>query len=173
MVRSAGELVGGDLAERFQAMPPRGIQVRQLLALVVADIAVAVEQMEVEEGHLSRDIGSPAIGAITCINSLGDPFAFDDGLMHVNARASLLGQSLVGHVWSSTSVGTRTMSRDDEIDVHTERALDEIDRATSAVSMAAAQAHLGLSELHFDKARELSEAPETRPALRLVDSTQP
>ncbi len=64
------------------------------------------------------------------------------------------------------------MSKDDEIDVHTERALAEIDRATSAVSMAAAQAHLGLSELHFDKARELSEAPEIPPALRLVASTR-
>ena len=60
------------------------------------------------------------------------------------------------------------MTRDDEIDVHTERALDEIDRATSATSLAAAHAHLGLSELHFDKVRELSEAPEVRPALRLV-----
>jgi hypothetical protein len=64
----------------------------------------------------------------------------------------------------------RGMSRDDEIDVHTERALDEIDRATSAASLAAAQAHLGLSELHFDKVRELSETPEVRPALHLVPS---
>ena len=60
------------------------------------------------------------------------------------------------------------MSRDDEIDVHTERALDEIDRATSATNLAAAHAHLGLSELHFDKVRELSEKPEVRPELRLV-----
>jgi hypothetical protein len=60
------------------------------------------------------------------------------------------------------------MSRDDEIDVHAERALVEIDLATSATNLAAAQAHLGLSELHFDKVRELSETPEIRPALRLV-----
>ncbi len=64
------------------------------------------------------------------------------------------------------------MNRDDEIDVHTERALDEIDRATSATNLAAAHAHLGLSELHFDKVRELSEAPETRPDLRLVSPDQ-
>ena len=62
------------------------------------------------------------------------------------------------------------MTRDDEIDVHTDRALDEIDRATSATSLAAAHAHLGLSELHFDKVRELSEAPENRPSLHLVPS---
>jgi hypothetical protein len=64
------------------------------------------------------------------------------------------------------------MTRDDEIDVHTERALDEIDRATSAASLAAARAHLGLSELHFDKVRELSETPEVRPGLRLVASSR-
>jgi hypothetical protein len=64
------------------------------------------------------------------------------------------------------------MSRDDEIDVHTERALVEIDRARSAATLAAARAHLSLSELHFDKVRELSEAPEIRPALRLVSSSR-
>jgi hypothetical protein len=62
------------------------------------------------------------------------------------------------------------MSRDDEIDVHTERALVEIDLATSATNLAAAQAHLSLCELHFDKVRELSEKPDARPALHLVPS---
>jgi hypothetical protein len=62
------------------------------------------------------------------------------------------------------------MTRDDEIDIHSERALEEIDRARNAVSLTAARAHLTLSELHFDRVRELSDAPETRPALRLVRS---
>ena len=62
------------------------------------------------------------------------------------------------------------MTTDDQIDVHAERALEEIDLARSATSLAAAQAHLSLSELHFDKVRELSETPEVRPALRLVAS---
>jgi hypothetical protein len=61
------------------------------------------------------------------------------------------------------------MTRDD-IDVHSARALEEIDRARHAASPAAARAHLSLSELHSDRVRELSKAPRTGPALRLVPS---
>lgn len=62
------------------------------------------------------------------------------------------------------------MTRDDEIDVHADRALEEIDRACEAASAAAARAHLSLSELHFDRARELSEEADTRPTLKVVRS---
>jgi len=62
------------------------------------------------------------------------------------------------------------MTTDDEIAIHSDRALEELDRACDATSTAAARAHLTLSELHFDRVRALSEEPETRPALRLVRS---
>jgi hypothetical protein len=62
------------------------------------------------------------------------------------------------------------MSTDDQIDLHSDRALEELDRAHDATCKASARAHLTLSELHFDRARELSKEPLSPPALRLVGS---
>ena len=59
------------------------------------------------------------------------------------------------------------MSKQDRIDVHAGRALDELQRAREATSMAAAEAHLELSELHLRKMRAISEEPPG-PALTLV-----
>ena len=58
------------------------------------------------------------------------------------------------------------MSRQDRIDMHKTRAFDELECARQATSMAAAEAHLALSEMHLRMIRTLSEVP--RPALRLV-----
>ncbi|HYG47918.1 MAG TPA: hypothetical protein VD846_08240 [Allosphingosinicella sp.] len=60
------------------------------------------------------------------------------------------------------------MSRRDRIQHHVGRAFEELDRARSAASPEAAIAHLALSELHLDRMKELSTAPE-KPVLRLVD----
>ena len=59
------------------------------------------------------------------------------------------------------------MSREDRISHHVGRAFEELDRARSAATPEAAIAHLGLSELHLGRMRELS-APPQRPALKLV-----
>ena len=60
------------------------------------------------------------------------------------------------------------MSRQDRIQHHVGRAFEELDRARSAASPEAAIAHLGLSELHLGRMKELSDAPK-EPVLRLVD----
>lgn len=60
------------------------------------------------------------------------------------------------------------MSRQDRIQHHVGRAFEELDRARSAASPEAAIAHLGLSELHLGRMKELSDAPN-EPVLRLVD----
>lgn len=60
------------------------------------------------------------------------------------------------------------MSRQDRISHHVDRAFEELDRARSAKSPEAAIAHLGLSELHLGRLRELSE-PSDRVFPRLVD----
>jgi hypothetical protein len=60
------------------------------------------------------------------------------------------------------------MSRQDRISHHVGRAFEELDRARSAASPEAAIAHLGLSELHLGRMKELSDAPQP-PALKLVD----
>ena len=60
------------------------------------------------------------------------------------------------------------MSRQDRINHHVDRAFEELDRARAAASPEAAIAHLGLSELHLGRMKELSTPPE-KPALRLVD----
>ena len=60
------------------------------------------------------------------------------------------------------------MSRQDRIQHHVGRAFEELDRARSAASPEAAIAHLGLSELHLGRMKELSDAPEG-PGLKLVD----
>ena len=61
------------------------------------------------------------------------------------------------------------MSRQDKINHHVDRAFEELDRARAAASPEAAIAHLGLSELHLGRMKALSDAPESRPALKLVD----
>ena len=61
------------------------------------------------------------------------------------------------------------MSRQDRINHHVDRAFEELDRARAAASPEAAIAHLGLSELHLGRMRELS-GPRDKPALRLVES---
>jgi len=48
------------------------------------------------------------------------------------------------------------MSKQNWIDLHADRAMEELDRAISAASMEAAIAHLDLSELHLDRVRSLS-----------------
>jgi hypothetical protein len=60
------------------------------------------------------------------------------------------------------------MSRQDRIQHHVGRAFEELDRARSAASPEAAIAHLGLSELHLSRMKELNDAPPD-PVLKLVD----
>ena len=43
-----------------------------------------------------------------------------------------------------------------DIDYHSKRAVAELDRGLVSQSIEAARAHLRLSSLHFDRARELS-----------------
>ena len=43
-----------------------------------------------------------------------------------------------------------------DIDYHSKRAISELDRGLNSQSIAAARAHLRLSSLHFERARELS-----------------
>jgi hypothetical protein len=59
------------------------------------------------------------------------------------------------------------MSRQDRIDLHAARAMEELECARSAACNAAAEAHLALSELHLRSMRRVSEEP-SGPALRLV-----
>ena len=61
------------------------------------------------------------------------------------------------------------MSRQDRISHHAGRAFEELDRARAAASNEAAIAHLGLSELHLAKMRDLS-ADAPRVNVRLVHS---
>jgi hypothetical protein len=61
------------------------------------------------------------------------------------------------------------MARQDRIDVHARRALEELECARGAACEASAFAHLALSELHLAEMRTLSEAPPG-PKLRLVSS---
>ena len=58
------------------------------------------------------------------------------------------------------------MSLQDRISHHVDRAFEELDLARAAASPEAAIAHLGLSELHLGRMKELSETPP--PALRVV-----
>ncbi|WP_324749144.1 hypothetical protein SH591_10890 [Sphingomonas sp. LY54] len=44
----------------------------------------------------------------------------------------------------------------DDIEYHSKRAISELDRGLISQSMEAARAHLQLSSLHFERARELS-----------------
>jgi len=53
------------------------------------------------------------------------------------------------------------MSRDDRIELHRARAVEELARARSAACPKAELAHLALSELHLDQLRALSFAPKT------------
>jgi hypothetical protein len=58
------------------------------------------------------------------------------------------------------------MSIQERISHHAGRALEELDLARAAASPEAAIAHLGLSELHLGRMKELSSTPP--PALQLV-----
>lgn len=58
------------------------------------------------------------------------------------------------------------------MDLHAQRALDELERARSAVSLEAAEAHLTLSELHLREMRVIREE-RAPPALRLVPDSEP
>lgn len=58
------------------------------------------------------------------------------------------------------------MSLQERISHHADRAFEELDRARAADSVEAAIAHLGLSELHLGRMKELSSTPP--PALHLV-----
>lgn len=55
------------------------------------------------------------------------------------------------------------MSRLDQIELHSDRALAELDLALDARTVEAAKAHFGLSELHIDRVRDLrNEATQLR-----------
>ena len=55
------------------------------------------------------------------------------------------------------------MSETDQLRIHEERATAELERALSAATVPAAQAHLALSQLHAEKLRSLGTgAPEPR-----------
>ena len=58
------------------------------------------------------------------------------------------------------------MSIQDRISHHVDRAFEELDRARAAASPEAAIAHLGLSELHLGRMRDLSRTPP--PDLQVV-----
>lgn len=59
------------------------------------------------------------------------------------------------------------MSRQDRINHHVDRALEELERAREADSTEAAIAHLALSELHLGRMKSVSDEP--RPPLHLVE----
>jgi hypothetical protein len=58
------------------------------------------------------------------------------------------------------------MSIQERISHHADRAFEELDLARAAASPEAAIAHLGLSELHLGRMKELSRMPP--PTLQLV-----
>jgi len=57
------------------------------------------------------------------------------------------------------------------MDLHAQRALDELERARKAVGLAAAESHLALAELHLTEMRSIGEEPP--PDLRLVSDEEP
>jgi hypothetical protein len=62
------------------------------------------------------------------------------------------------------------MSIEDRIQHHVGRAFEELDRAREASSPEAAIAHLGLSELHLGRMKELTIRTRSRAALTLVSN---
>jgi hypothetical protein len=58
------------------------------------------------------------------------------------------------------------MSTQDRISLHADRAFEELDRARAAACPEAAMAHLGLSELHLGRMKELSSMQP--PTLQIV-----
>ena len=60
------------------------------------------------------------------------------------------------------------MSKQEHIDLHAGRALEELERARGAACPEAAMAHLALSELHLDRIRSLSLGTGAAPRLSLV-----
>jgi hypothetical protein len=65
-------------------------------------------------------------------------------------------------------VGITGMARQDRIDLHHGRALEELECARRASCPEAAIAHLALSELHLDRVRSLSGTRRPAPVLELV-----
>lgn len=72
--------------------------------------------------------------------------------MHVNVAATAFRPSPD----AAECNGRASRDMDDEVKFHTQRAMAEIDLAARSHDSAAAQAHLGLSELHLRRMRELS-----------------
>jgi hypothetical protein len=60
------------------------------------------------------------------------------------------------------------MSKSERIDLHADRALEELERARAAACPEAARAHLALSELHLGQLRALGEATGQENGLSLV-----
>jgi hypothetical protein len=60
------------------------------------------------------------------------------------------------------------MSKQEIIELHAGRAMEELERARRAACPRAATAHLELSQLHLVQARMLGSAAPARPALSLV-----
>ncbi len=52
------------------------------------------------------------------------------------------------------------MAGADDISFHSKRAMAELDLAVRATTSAAARAHFGLSSLHLDRMRRLTEKPD-------------
>lgn len=52
------------------------------------------------------------------------------------------------------------MAGGDEISFHSKRAMAELDLAVRATSVGAARAHFGLSSLHLDRMRKLTETEQ-------------
>jgi hypothetical protein len=50
------------------------------------------------------------------------------------------------------------MTTDQQIQLHSDRAMAELDMALTASCIQAAQAHFGLSALHLDRMRDLKQA---------------
>jgi hypothetical protein len=54
----------------------------------------------------------------------------------------------------------------DEIKIHSDRAMAELDLAIRAGNARAARAHMALSALHLERLRDLSQAPAASPPER-------
>lgn len=57
------------------------------------------------------------------------------------------------------------MTRKEQAEYHSERAREELSKGFVANGLAAARAHLGLSYLHRERARQLSEGQKAAPPL--------
>jgi hypothetical protein len=55
------------------------------------------------------------------------------------------------------------MGKEELIQIHSDRALAELDRALDAQCIQAARAHFGLSALHLDRMQDLRRKADTEP----------